>query len=273
MREKYTHGHFGTIVDDHARRTAANSAAFLLPHLHSSDTLLDLGCGPGSISLDLAEWVASVTGVDAAPEAIERARHDCDRRIVRNATFQVSDVYDLDFADHTFDVVYAHQLLQHLSDPLAALAEAKRVLKPGGTLAVREADYGTMVHDPHDPLIDRWLELYRLLVRRNGGEADAGRMLRRWVAETGFVDITPSTSTWTYVTPEAIEAWRKLWTSRLLEARMGRSLVAEKLATREEVENLATAFDRWAAAPEPFFAFLHGEILARSPNGDGPSTT
>lgn len=265
MRETYTHGHFGTVVDDHARRTAANSAQFLLPHLQTGDVLLDVGCGPGSITLDLAEWVASVSGVDAAPEAIARAEHDRERRGQGNVSFAIGNAYDLEFADDSFDIVFAHQLLQHLADPIAALREMRRVLKPLGIVAVRDADYGTMVHDPHDPLIDKWLELYHRLARHNGGEPDAGRKLPRWVATAGFADVTPSSSTWTYSTEGAIERWRRLWTSRLLEARIGKSLIAEGMATKQEVAELAEAFDRWAAAPQPFFAFLHGEVLARKP--------
>ena len=265
MRETYTHGHFGSVVDDHALRTAANSATFLLPHLKSTDSLLDLGCGPGSITLDLAEWVDSVVGIDAAPEAISRAEDDMARRAVGNVTFQVGDVYATGYPNDAFDVVYAHQLLQHLADPVAMLGEALRVLKPGGIVAVRDADYGTMVHDPHDPLIDRWLDLYHLIARRNGGEPDAGRRLRGWVADAGFTDITPTTSTWTYTTEAAVDGWRKLWTSRLRQARMGRDLVRLEIATPEEIEEMAAAFDRWAEADEPFFAFLHGEVLARKP--------
>lgn len=265
MREKYTHGHFGKVVDDHARRTAANSAAFLLPHLKETDSLIDLGCGPGSITLDLAEWVESVLGIDAAPEAIARAEDDRERRGVGNATFLVGDIYALDFPDDTFDVVYAHQLLQHLADPVATLREAFRVLKPGCIVAVRDADYGTMVHDPHDPLIDRWLELYYEIARHNGGEPNAGRRLRGWVAKAGFIDVTPTTSTWTYSTEGAVARWCELWTSRLRQARMGRDLVREGMATAEELDQIARAFERWAHAGEPFFAFLHGEVLARKP--------
>lgn len=265
MREKYTHGHFGTVVDDHALRTAANSAAFLLPHLKESDSLLDLGCGPGSISLDLAEWVETVVGIDAAPEAIGRATDDREQRGTSNSTFLVGDVYNLDYPDDSFEVVYAHQLLQHLSDPVAVLREAHRVLKPGCIVAVRDADYGTMVHDPHDPLIDKWLDLYHQIARHNGGQPDAGRRLRGWVSQAGFIDITPSTSTWTYSTDAAVDRWRQLWTSRLRQARMGRDLVREGMASQEEVMEMAAAFDSWAEADEPFFAFLHGEVLARKP--------
>ena len=265
MSERYTHGHFGTVVDNHASRTAANSALFLLPHLRPSDRLLDIGCGPGSISMDLAELVATVLGVDAAAEAITRAEEDRRLRGVANASFRVASVYDLPFDDAAFTVVYGHQLLQHLGDPVAALAEARRVLEPGGIVAVRDADYGTMVHNPPEPALDRWLELYHNVARHNGGEPDAGRMLSGWVDRAGFIDIVATTSTWTYSTPEAIEAWRELWTSRLLEARMGEAAVELGLATRRELEEIAAGWDHWAQQPRAFFAFLHGEVLARKP--------
>jgi ubiquinone/menaquinone biosynthesis C-methylase UbiE len=265
VMERYTHGHFGSVLADHSSRTAANSAAFLLPHLDPGDVVLDIGCGPGSITLDLAAAVERVTGVDAAPEAVERARAAAQGRGVSNVEFRIGDVYGLDFEESSFDVVFAHQVLQHLADPVAALREAQRILRPGGIVAVRDSDYGTMVHDPHEARIDRWLELYRRLARRNGGEPDAGRKLYGWVWEAGFEDVTASATTWTYASEAAVEGWRKLWTSRLLEARMGRDAVEMGLATRAEIEDLAAGFDAWAARPHPFFAFLHGEVLARKP--------
>lgn len=260
--ERYTHGHCGAVVDSHARRGAADSAAFLLPYLDRRHALLDLGCGPGSITIDLAARVASATGVDAETRAIARARHDVASRGIGNCEFAIADVYCLPFADETFDVAFAHQVLQHLHDPVAALREIRRVLRPGGIVAVRDSDYGTMVHDPHEPLLDHWLRLYCELARHNGGEPNAGRMLGRWVDDAGFADLRVSTSTWTYSTPEAIEQWRALWTSRLLEARMGSDAVRRGLATPAELANLAAAWNHWASRPRPFFAFLHGEVIA-----------
>lgn len=264
MESRYTHGHHGTVVDNHATRTAANSAAFLLPHLQPDMRLLDVGCGPGSITIELAEMVGSAVGIDAADAAIEHARSAAAAGTT-HVRFEVADVYDLPFDDQSFDVVYAHQVLQHLGDPVSALVEARRVLAPGGLIAVRDADYGTMVHSPHDDRIDHWLELYHALTRRHGSEADAGRYLLEWVTDAGFVDAVATTSTWTYASPEAVTAWRDLWVSRLTEARMGHDLLDLGMADAGDIRDLADAWDVWAAADTPFFAFLHGEVIAVAP--------
>ena len=151
--ERYTHGHHAAIVASHAQRTAENSAGFLLPYLERGQRLLDVGCGPGSITVDLAELVAPgpVVGVDREPAVLEGARRLGEERGLTNLTFEPADVYALPYPDDHVDVVYAHQVLQHLVDPVAALTEMRRVLRPGGVLAVRDSDYATMTHAPHEP--------------------------------------------------------------------------------------------------------------------------
>ena len=132
------------MLRSHRWRTAENSAAFLLPHLGSGLSLLDVGCGPGSITVELASRVGSgeVIGIDVAKEVIAAAANEFASPERGNLRFAVRDAYELGFSDHRFDVVYARQVLQHLSDPVAALVEMRRVLKPGGLLAIRDADYG-----------------------------------------------------------------------------------------------------------------------------------
>ncbi len=261
--EQYTHGHHGSVVASHVRRTATDSAAFLLPHLRPGMSLLDVGCGPGSISLDLAGLVTHVVGIDGADAAIERAKAEAVRRGVHNIEFRIADAYELPFEDDSFDVVHAHQVLQHLGNPVRALVEARRVVKPGGIVAARDADYGTMVHDPHEPRLDRWLELYHQVARHDGGEPDAGRRLAGWFRQAGFTALEVSTTTWTYSTRSEVDAWRDLWVSRLTEARLGDRAVELGFADRAELEDLAAGWRSWAESDSPFFAFLHGEVLVR----------
>ena len=82
--------------------------------------------------------------------------------------------YDLSFGDGTFDIVHAHQVLQHVDDPVAALREMRRVCRPGGIVAARDADYGAMTWHPADDRLDRWLETYRSVAVANGGQPEAG---------------------------------------------------------------------------------------------------
>ncbi|MPY94997.1 MAG: methyltransferase domain-containing protein [Acidimicrobiia bacterium] len=271
--ERYTHGHHQAIVSSHARRTAANSAAFLLGHLQPGMRLLDIGCGPGSITVDLAAVVApgQVNGIDREPEVLDQARAFAAARGLANTTFDPADVYALPFEADTFDVVYAHQVFQHLARPLAGLAEAKRVLRPGGLLAVRDSDYGTMVHAPAEPGLDRWLELYHQVTRANGADADAGRHLKGWVEQAGFDDVVASASAWCYSDDEARRTWSELWAVRITESAFADQAVAARLADADELAALAAAWRSWATRPGGFFAFIHGEVLARKP-GDGTGT-
>lgn len=142
--DRYSHGHHESVLRSHQWRTAENSAGFLVPRLSPGQELLDVGCGPGTITVDLAQRVAPgrTFGIDLSPEVIAAARRIQREGGTAAIVFEEGDVYNLSFGDAIFDVVYAHQVLQHLSDPVAALVEMRRVLKDGGMLAVRESDYG-----------------------------------------------------------------------------------------------------------------------------------
>src|SRR2546426_270053 len=121
--EKYTHGHAPAVVRQHALRTAEEAAAFLLPELRPGMRLLDVGCGPGSITRGLAERLAPglVVGVDLSRETLAAARQDAADRGLTNLLYEQGSVYQLPFPDASFDVAYAHQVFQHLREPEAAL--------------------------------------------------------------------------------------------------------------------------------------------------------
>lgn len=257
----YTHGHHDSVLRSHRWRTAANSAAYLLPHLRSGLTLLDVGCGPGTITADLAALVAPgrVTAIDAVAAPLAEARAVAAERGLSNVDFETADVHELPYADGTFDVVHAHQVLQHVADPVRALRAMRRVCRSGGTVAARDADYASMTWYPMMPELDEWIELYEQVSRANGGEPDGGRRLLSWARMAGFDAVTCTASAWCFATPEDRTWWADLWADRVEHStladgalRLGRS--------RADLNRVADGWRRWAELDDAWFAVLHGEI-------------
>jgi SAM-dependent methyltransferase len=262
----YTHGHHESVLRSHRWRTAANSAAYLLPHLAKGASLLDVGCGPGTITADLAALVrpGRVTAVEISAEALQLARAEATARGQDNIDFAVTDVHALDFAEDTFDVVHAHQVLQHVTDPVRALRELHRVCRPGGLVAARDSDYAAFTWFPHVPALDEWLTLYQRAARANGGEPDAGRRLLSWAHAAGFDDITATASTWCFATPEDRQWWGGMWADRILHSTLARQLVTSGMATEEDLHRVSRGWREWAAADDGWLTVLHGEILCRA---------
>ena len=214
--DRYTHGHQESVVAAHATRTIANSAAYLEPHLRPGIKLLDIGCGPGSITAEFAARVlpgGSVVGIDNSAQVIDRA---IATHAGSGATFAVMDLYDLDVESNSYDIAHAHQVLQHVSDPVAALREMQRVVRPGGIIAVRDADYAGMHWAPELPALARWLVVYRSVARANDAEPDAGRHLLRWAREAGLRDVTPSADAWLFADDERRTWWGSTWADRVV---------------------------------------------------------
>jgi SAM-dependent methyltransferase len=262
----YTHGHHESVLRAHRRRTAEDSAGYLLPYLRPGMSLLDVGCGPGTITVDLAARVAPgrVTAVELTDEALDLARAEAQARNQSNVSFATSDVHALDFPDGTFDVVHAHQVLQHVADPVQALRELRRVCVPGGIVAVRDADYAGFIWFPQLPELDRWLDLYDRAARANGGEPDAGRRLLCWAQEAGFDEIAPTASVWCFATPDTREWWGRMWADRIVESALARQLVDSGMATTVELGEISSAWRSWAAAPNGWLTIPHGEIICRA---------
>lgn len=261
----YLHGHHDSVLRSHRWRTVENSAAFLLPHLSRADRLLDVGCGPGTITLGLAAHVpdGQVVGVDASEQVVDQARSEAARVGQANVAFEVGDAYHLRFEAGCFDVVHAHQLLQHLSDPPAALAELGRVCRPGGVVAARDADYGAMFWYPALAELEEWRALYRRVARAIGGEPDAARRMLGWARSAGFGEVTMSAGTWCFADPPSRQWWGRLWAERLTESSFAEHARHHAGVTPAELERLAGGFLRWAAAEDACFVVVHGEVLCR----------
>jgi SAM-dependent methyltransferase len=260
----YTHGHHESVLRSHNVRDIENSAAYLRPHLTPATRLLDVGAGPGSITVDFAGVVAHVTATEIDDSALALSRDLAAARGITNLDFSVEDVHALSFADDSFDVVHAHQVLQHVGDPVQALREMRRVTVPGGIVAARDADYAGFIWFPVLPELDRWLALYQAAARANGGEPDAGRRLLSWARAAGFEEVTATASTWCYASPAERAWWGGMWADRIVESALARQLVDSGMATSADLQDISDAWQRWVGDGDGWFLVPHGEILCRA---------
>lgn len=149
-REQYTMGYGPAATGIMAMRTAQTHAAFFLPKLKPGMSVLDCGCGPGTITIGFAEVVApgQVVGTEIEESQVALARENASQRNIANARFEVADIYALPFESASFDAVFVSAVLSNLREPVRGLREAHRVLKPGGVIGIKEFDHGGDIFYP-----------------------------------------------------------------------------------------------------------------------------
>jgi ubiquinone/menaquinone biosynthesis C-methylase UbiE len=264
--ETYAAGYDPALLRGLARREVGREAAFLIPFLSPAMRVLDCGCGPGSITLGLAELVTAgeVIGIDIEAGQLEIGREEARKRGLSNVRFEQGSVYALPFGSETFDAVLAHAVLYHLGRPLEALAEMKRVLKSGGILGIRDADAEGDVYFPNDPLLDQFWQLAERVVLAGGGDARLGRKQRQLLRESGFTDIRASASSDFYGTPDVTARFSHYWGEVFFSQHRER-IIAEGWATAEQLEMMRSAMLAWGQHPDAFFARCRCEAVGWKP--------
>ena len=263
----YTIGFSESILQHLRRHTVHTHAAYLLPYLKPGLRVLDLGCGPGTLSIGLAEAIApgELYGVDMEPSQVDLARSIAEAGGHGNTTFQVGDVTELSFDDGSFDVVHGHAILVHVPDTQAVLAEAKRVLKPGGLIAVREWILeGSFLAPDFEVIDDAWATLAELITA-DDGHPNIGQDLKRHLIEAGFTDVRPAASFTSYTTAEDVGYISRVIENWFLSADVRASATAYGVATQEHLDNLEQALKRWISHPGAFGAVAYGEVIAHKP--------
>jgi ubiquinone/menaquinone biosynthesis C-methylase UbiE len=215
-QDAYSHGYGLPHLRELASRTAAREAAFLMPHLRPGMSMLDCGCGTGSITLGLAERVApgQVVGVDREPGLIDLARAAAADRGASNVRFEVGDVHTLPFQDATFDVAFENALLEHVGDPIRALREIRRVLKPGGLVGIRDPDYGTGLLAPSSQFWEDFLSLYIRFRTHVGTSPTYARNQRAVLRQAGFARSEGSATPVSWGTSTALLEFKLVWEER-----------------------------------------------------------
>jgi len=245
-------------------RRAAHFVPFLLPHLRAGMSVLDCGCGTGSLTLDLAESVAPgrVIGLDVDESQLAVARASADNRRLDGVEFSRGSVYELPFADATFDVVLANAVLIHLADPVQALREMRRVLRPGGIAAVSDDDLSTVVFSPDLPELRRLRDLFVQALCRSGGNPTYSRHLRALMLEAGFV----RTEGFALAPETYAESSTTRWFATFLRGLFGagdlRTLCLEEgWTTEEELSRFLQVAQAWSRRPDAFATWLYCAAL------------
>jgi ubiquinone/menaquinone biosynthesis C-methylase UbiE len=270
MSKQYLHGHHASVLRSHSWRTVENSAPHLIPHLRDGSLkILDVGCGPGTISVDLATRVPQgfVYAIDPSAEVIEKARAHAKEKGVTNIRFEVGDVFDWkgNVDGEGFDITHAHQVLQHLQDPLGALKAMKRLTKPGGVVAVRDCDYTAFAWFPELPGMRTWSDIYVSVARGLGADPTIGKKLQAIARKAGFDrdDITLSCSTWVFSTPDEMAWWCGLWAERVVHSDFSKNALEMKLANEDDLNKIADTFRELEKAEDSCFWVPSGEIICQ----------
>lgn len=259
----------GGVVKSHAARTAENQCQYMLPTLQRMVAvkpdlkLLDVGCGPGSITMSLAKYLPSgkAIGVDVSEAVLEKAKKAADEEGAQNVEFQAASAYALPFDDESFDVINTHQAVAHFHEHVRAIREMLRVLRPGGVLCMREGDLYTCRVWPESPVLD---ECFRSIIKMHeakGGAADAGRRLKTWTVKAGVPQerIVATAGAWCYHT---LEQRRNFNGARLFKGPSGEKAIEAGVLTRERINEYEEAWERWTDDDNALLMMMHGEVMA-----------
>lgn len=253
-------------------RTAANTSAYFLPRIKPNMKILDIGCGPGSITLDLAALVpeGEIIGIDFNSTAIESANELVKSRKAMNASFQVADVLKLPFADNSFDIVCAHQVLIHLPGDafkvgaVEGLKEMRRVCKVGGLVCDRECDWRSAVIEPHIPEVMASMKLVEDLTVL-GRTSPYGGKARGWAKGAGFDagDVEASAAAVYYSNADEVKWWGETMARRLEQGSLLDRGIQEGFIDEDQKEKFPMAWRNWAEQTDALFSMMDVQIICK----------
>lgn len=234
---KYTPGHTPNATAFLAARDLESHGFFLSPFLQPGFDVLDAGCGPGTITAGIAQAVfpGHVAALDIAPGQLEHGRRLCEGREIVNVDFVAGSSHELPFATESFDIVFAHALLEHLLDPMQTMQEFHRVTRPGGFIAVCSPDWDHCELTRHTKHVGRAIEAYRKLLESNGGDTRAGAFLGEWVEMAGYMPLSHDE-----------------WVEEYEDTAFITEFLAAQLAKAGQFHH-ATALRNWAQDPQAKF--------------------
>ena len=164
-------------------------------NIATADKILDVGCGTGRTTKAMAMKYphSQIIGIDRSIETIDRSR--CLNDNLPNIQFQVGKIERLDLPDNYCDLVFARLLFQHLEQPLTALQEIYRVLKPGGRICILDTDDRWFSLYPEPASFTKLCQVMAAWQRSQGGDSCVGRKLGYYLGQAKFTNINVTVET------------------------------------------------------------------------------
>jgi ubiquinone/menaquinone biosynthesis C-methylase UbiE len=264
QQEAYIHDYDGALTERIiAGRTAETHGAFFLPYLRAGMSLLDCGCGPGTITIGLAQAASpgNVTGIDLAESQVEVARKNAAKLGLSNVEFECCDVYQLPYRDNMFDAVFSHAMLEHMHDPLAVLREMRRVLKPGGVAGIRCIDLGGTLIAPAEDTLSKAHDIWAKYRRHCGGDPFMGRRLRALLREAGFANTVGSASSETWGTPQLAQSMMCVLMDEFTGPKIAETAIQMGWADQAQMDKAASVLRDWGDHADAFMAIVWCEAV------------
>ena len=199
-----------------------------------------------------------IVAIDLDDSVLETAKLALQDVVGTKVSVRKSNVYELPFKDNSFDVVHAHQVFQHLTDPIGALKEMKRVCR--GHICLREVssdknkwerhinlqvDYESWFFSPKDTRLEAWKQAYREVCFQNGANPDCGRSLRGYLNKVELEDHSLGGVVTMYSSPEEKQVWAKTWTERSTTTKLAKQFLDYEIAEDEEIREFGQAWTEW----------------------------
>jgi len=253
-QQQYSGGYAQHTLNEFSKRSMEKEGQFFKKHVKAGQTLLDVGCGPGSLSIQLAEMVSTsgfVHAVDVQSEQFPSAHAD-------NIQFQQASIFQLPFADKTFDAILAHAILYHLNDQHSALLELKRVLKPGGLLGIRDAEFGGDVCYPKVDGLDQAWDIAEACFNAAGSDIYFGRKQSSSLIKSGFeiLSLSASYDIFCHSSGYSPQGFSLFWQNYIQEHADTTSY------TKEAIDRATAAVKRWGNHPDAYYGRTRCEAVA-----------
>jgi SAM-dependent methyltransferase len=235
----------------------------------ADDLVLEVGCGTGAQTVTLARNNprTRIIAFDRSKRSLDKARRRLASAKAANVELHQADLFELPFAEQSFDHVFVCFVLEHLAKPKEALAVLQRFLKPGGRIVVFEGDHGSTYFHPDSELASRAIGCQVELQRRGGGNALIGRQLYPLLREAGFVGVHVAPKT-IYVDgsrPDLIDSFTLRTFTAMIEGVREKAIKA-KLMRSDSFDRGIADLERTAAEDGVFcYTFFKGTASRQTP--------